>query len=104
MGVSITPKSVWRENDNVIVGFGEIPTAIYINEQGRKTNGWALPDGTFTDKRSVAVQSATRLNQIISFNNTSPDSLIILPEKRRKALLGKKGTNQLNTLLSKTIH
>lgn len=63
MATPIIPKSEMRINNNMIVGFGELP-AVVIDEEP----GWGLPDGTVTFCRETAKDYARTLDQLIRAN------------------------------------
>lgn len=61
MAASIIPKSVFRENRNIIFGYGEVP---YITtEEGLE--GWGLLGGEITSSEKEAFQYAEKLDQQI---------------------------------------
>ena len=62
MATAVIPKSEIRRNDNIIVGFGEVP-AFDCEETGR--TGWGLPGGAVTFNESEARWHAGELNREI---------------------------------------
>lgn len=60
MATAIIPKSEMRRNDNVIVGYGEVP-AIDING----VHGWGVPGGLVTFSEETAKKWATDLDRAI---------------------------------------
>jgi hypothetical protein len=63
MATAITPKSVFRQNDNITVGYGDVP-AIYIDG----VLAWGLPGGQITFREKEAIAYATKLDQTIRAN------------------------------------
>jgi hypothetical protein len=61
MPTSITPKSEFRTNHNIRVGFAEIP-AIIVNDDVL----WGLPGGSVTRSRKEATAYAHKLANYLS--------------------------------------
>jgi|SaaInlStandDraft_7_1057024.scaffolds.fasta_scaffold225349_2 hypothetical protein len=60
MATAIIPKSEMRRNDNVIVGYGEVPS---VNING--VQGWGIPGGLVTFSEETAIKWATDLDRAI---------------------------------------
>ena len=61
MSTAIIPKSEMRRNDNIIVGYGEVPAT--VDEEG--IPGWGLPDGQITYSEEDAIAFASKLDRTI---------------------------------------
>ena len=71
MAVATVPKSEMRRNDNIIVGYGEIP-ALYVNG----VLAWGLPGGLVTFREKEARQYASKLDQEIRRSLSHPTQLL----------------------------
>ena len=71
MSTAIVPKSEMRRNDNIIVGYGEVP-AISING----VKGWGLPKGRVTFSEEDAIEYATQLDKAIRQNLRNKEQLL----------------------------
>jgi hypothetical protein len=71
MAVSTIAKSVMRNNDNIIVGYGEVP-AVRVNG----VTGWGLPGGIVTFREREAREYAAKLDAEIRRTMKSPAQLI----------------------------
>lgn len=60
MAIPIVPKSEIRYNDNVSVGYGELPS---IGDSERR--GWVLPCGSIVYNESEARKFAAKIDQMI---------------------------------------
>lgn len=58
MATAIIPKSEIRRNENITVGYGEVP--FVVKENGEK--GWGLPAGGFTSNVFEARRFAEKLD------------------------------------------
>lgn len=61
MATSITPKSEFRRNNNIVVGYGEVPEV--ITPEGAQ--GWGLLGGEITFSEKKAIRYAYELDQQI---------------------------------------
>lgn len=61
MATSTIPKSEFRKNDNIVVGFGEVPA---VDVEG--VPGWGLPGGYVTFSEEAAINYATILDREIN--------------------------------------
>lgn len=73
MATSVIPKSEIRVNNNIAVGFGEVP-AVECSESGRM--GWGLPGGKWTSCKETAHRWAEKLDREISRAMKSPAELL----------------------------
>lgn len=71
MATSVIPKSEFRRNDNIIVGYGEVPA---VNVNG--VIGWGLPGGIVTFSEAEARDFATRLNKELRRRVKDPKQLL----------------------------
>ena len=71
MATAIIPKSEMRRNDNIIIGYGEVPT---IDINGVK--GWGFPGGLVTFSEEVAIGMAITLDKKIRKTMQSKDQLL----------------------------
>lgn len=71
MATAIIPKSVFRKNDNIIHGYGEVP-AVYIDG----VLGWGLPGGQVTFKEKEAKDFAHQLDKEIRSRLKDPKQLL----------------------------
>jgi hypothetical protein len=71
LATSIIPKSVFRRNDNITVGYGTVPA---IEIEG--VIGWGLPGGhvVFTEREATAF--ATQLDKDIQARLRHPGELL----------------------------
>lgn len=76
MAVATVAKSVFRQNDNIVVGYGEVPAVHY-----RGVVGWGLPGGEVTFREEIAIAWATRLDKVIRANMRTVDDI----ERSRRA-------------------
>jgi len=77
MATSITPKSVFRQNDNISVGYGEVPACYITNTKTeQRVQGWVHPDGTITFRESVAIAWATQLDDYFKSRNVKSSTLL----------------------------
>lgn len=60
MAIPIVPKSEIRYNDNISVGYGEIPST-----GDPKRRGWVLPCGTIVYNETEARKYAAKIDQLI---------------------------------------
>lgn len=72
MAIPIIPKSEARINNNVIVGYGEVPSV--ISQCGR--TGWGLPNGKVVYSQQEAQAFARKLDQVIRANMRDPKQLL----------------------------
>ena len=63
MATAVIPKSVFRRNDNIQIGYGEVP-AIVVDG----VTAWVHPNGTVTFRESQARKWATEINNWMSNN------------------------------------
>jgi hypothetical protein len=73
MATAVIPKSEIRRNDNISVGYGEVP-AFDCEETGRL--GWGLPGGKVTFNESEARWWAGELNREIRRTLRDPSQLL----------------------------
>ena len=66
VAVATVAKSVFRQNDNIVVGYGEVPSIHY-----RGVVGWGLPGGEVTFREEEAIEWATKLDAVIRANMKS---------------------------------
>ena len=64
MATSVVPKSELRENNNISVGYGEVPAVMRANGQ----TCWGLPNGEVTCDPQRAKEFASKLDQTIRAN------------------------------------
>lgn len=62
MATSIIPKSVFRLNQNISVGYGEVPATV-CPDSG--IEGWGLPGGGITFSEAVALEWAIKIDREI---------------------------------------
>ena len=70
LATSIIPKSEFRRNENISVGYGEVP-AISVNG----VTAWGLPGGEITFSEETALEWAIKLNKAIQANIRSVEDL-----------------------------
>lgn len=75
MATAIIPKSKFRENANISVGYGEVP-AVTLQSDFGEVHGWGLPGGEITFSEEVALAYATKLDQEIRSIMKSPKELL----------------------------
>lgn len=75
MATAIIPKSKFRENANVSVGYGEVPAVIIESEHGA-IQGWGLAGGEVTFSEQEAIAYATKLDRKIRAIMKDPHQLI----------------------------
>lgn len=73
MATAIVPKSAARKNDNISVGYGEVP-AMECEETGKI--GWGLPGGSVTFCRDTAKSWAKKLDKEIRKHMKHPRELL----------------------------
>ena len=61
MATSIIPKSEFRKNKNIIVGYGEVPSI--VTPEGAE--GWGLIGGLITFSEKEAIEHAYELDRSI---------------------------------------
>lgn len=71
MSVSIIPKSAFRKNRNITVGYGEVPA---VNVNG--VQGWGLPGGLVTFREAEAYSYAVKLDKEIRARMTDVKQLL----------------------------
>ena len=72
MSTAIIAKSEMRKNDNITVGYGEVPA---VEIEG--VLGWGLPGGLVTFSEEAAIGWAIRIDkEITSTPNFHPDQLL----------------------------
>jgi len=72
MSTAIIAKSEMRKNDNIIIGYGELP-AIEIGG----VQGWGVPGGLVTFSEEIAISWAIKLDkQIRALPDFHPDKLL----------------------------
>jgi|TARA_B110000037_G_scaffold84841_1_gene100680 hypothetical protein len=72
MSTAIIAKSEMRKNDNIIIGYGELP-AIEIGG----VQGWGVPGGLVTFSEEIAISWAIKLDkQIRELPDFHPDKLL----------------------------
>jgi hypothetical protein len=72
MATPIIPKSEARINNNIMVGFGEVP---YVEVDGKP--GWGLPNGEVVHDVEEALAYAEALDKMIRSNkNFNPKRLV----------------------------
>jgi len=72
MSTAIIAKSEMRRNDNITVGYGEVPA---VEVEG--VTGWGFPGGIVTFSEEVAISWAIKLDkEIRSTPNFHPDKLL----------------------------
>tara|TARA_R110002096_G_scaffold432919_1_gene650567 strand:- start:611 stop:850 length:240 start_codon:yes stop_codon:yes gene_type:complete len=76
MATAIIPKSKFRENANISVGYGEVPAVILQSDFG-EVQGWGLPGGEITFSEEEALVYATKLDQEIRSHLKSPNELLV---------------------------
>lgn len=72
MAVAVVPKSEFRRNENVIVGYGEVPSV--IDQNGR--SGWGLPGGKIVYTVFEAKAYAKKLDDHIRKNMRNVSQLL----------------------------
>lgn len=75
MSTAIVPKSEFRLNFNISVGYGEVP-AVQIPDTD--IYGWGLPGGRVTFSEEEAIFYATKLDREIRLRLKDPKQLISL--------------------------
>jgi hypothetical protein len=75
LATAIVPKSKFRENANVSVGYGEVP-AIIIESVHGSVQGWGLAGGSVTFSEQEAIAYATKLDRQIRAIMKNPYQLI----------------------------
>jgi hypothetical protein len=71
MATAIIPKSEMRRNDNISVGYGEVP-AVTVNG----VTAWGLPGGRVTYSEEEALTFAIKLDKTIRQVVTSSQQLL----------------------------
>ena len=71
MATAIVPKSEIRRNENITVGYGEVP---FVIVEGK--TGWGLPGGGFTTNRFEARRFAEKLDTEIRKRMTDVNELL----------------------------
>lgn len=75
MSTAIIPKSEFRKNMNISIGYGEIPA---VQIPGTDIYGWGLPGGLVTFSEEEALAYATKLDKEIRSRLKNPKKLITL--------------------------
>ena len=75
MSTAIIPKSEFRLNLNISVGYGEVP-AVHIPDT--EIYGWGLPGGRVTFSEEEAIAYATKLDREIRQRLKDPNQLLSL--------------------------
>ena len=71
MAVSTIAKSEFRRNENIIVGYGEVPA---VDVHG--VTGWGLPGGLITFSEKEAIAYAKKLDKEIRARLDDPSQLL----------------------------
>lgn len=71
MATSVIPKSEIRRNDNIQVGYGEVPS---VEVEG--VPGWGLPGGLVTFSEAKAREFAAQLDSEIRLRLRNPRQLL----------------------------
>jgi len=71
MATSVIPKSEMRKDDNIRVGYGEVPS---ITVEG--VPGWGLPGGKIVFQEREAIAFAQQLDSEIRIRLKSPKQLL----------------------------
>lgn len=77
MAVSVIPKSEFRKNENIVEGYGEVPSSYIISPDGDIITCWGLPDGSVTTREKEARAFAKKLDEVIRRNMKSTDDLLV---------------------------
>lgn len=71
MAVATVPKSEFRRDNSIQIGYGKVPS-VDING----VTGWGLPGGEVTFRESVAYAFARKLDQEIRARLKTPEQLL----------------------------
>ena len=73
MATALIAKSAIRENNNISVGYGEVPAVGFINGK----IAWGLPNGELTADANTAREFASKLDATIRANLRDVKQLMV---------------------------